>query len=184
MKKKIRAIQYGIGPIGASIVKLLSEKESVDIVGAIDSDPAKIGKDLGEVVGASDGPWGIKVSGDAKGSAGSIGRRGDAHDLVLAAESDGPVAGLPGCGFVRGFDLRRALLSLSHAPGIGRQAGQGGEGIGRGAGGNGRESGIRDGQAGDYAGGGFSAHRARRKRCALWTPQNAACRCRKKLARE
>ena len=67
MKKKIRAIQYGIGPIGASITKLLREKESVDIVGAIDTDPAKIGRDLGEVVGAVDAPWGIKVSGDAKG---------------------------------------------------------------------------------------------------------------------
>ena len=67
MKKKIRVIQYGIGPIGASIVKLLREKDSVDLVGAIDSDPAKIGKDLAEVVGASGGPWGVKVSGDAKG---------------------------------------------------------------------------------------------------------------------
>lgn len=67
MKKKIRAIQYGIGPIGASIVKLLREKEAIDIVGAIDSEPAKIGKDLAEVVGAPDGPWGVKISGDAKG---------------------------------------------------------------------------------------------------------------------
>jgi 2,4-diaminopentanoate dehydrogenase len=67
LKKKIRAIQYGIGPIGASILKLLREKESIDIVGALDSDPAKIGRDLGEVVGASDAPWGIKVSGDIKG---------------------------------------------------------------------------------------------------------------------
>ncbi|HTZ31689.1 MAG TPA: dihydrodipicolinate reductase [Methylomirabilota bacterium] len=67
MKKKIRAIQYGIGPIGASIVKLLREKESIEIVGAIDTDPAKIGRDLGEVVGASDAPWGVKVSGDARG---------------------------------------------------------------------------------------------------------------------
>jgi hypothetical protein len=67
VKKKIRAIQYGIGPIGASIVKLLREKQAIEIVGAIDNDPAKIGKDLGEVVGASDAPWGIKVSGDARG---------------------------------------------------------------------------------------------------------------------
>ena len=67
MKKKIRAIQYGIGPIGASIVKLLREKESIDLVGAIDTDPAKVGRDLGEVVGAPDAPWGVKVSGDAKG---------------------------------------------------------------------------------------------------------------------
>ncbi len=67
MKKKIRAIQYGIGPIGASILKLMREKEAIEIIGAIDTDPAKVGKDLGEVVGASDAPWGIKVSGDAKG---------------------------------------------------------------------------------------------------------------------
>ena len=123
MKKKIRAIQYGIGPIGASIVKLLREKESVDIVGAIDSDPAKIGKDLAEVVGASDGPWGVKVSGDSKGVLGSIGRRGDAHDFVFASQGDGPVAGLPGCWLVRGFHLRGAFLSLSHVPGIGRETG-------------------------------------------------------------
>lgn len=67
MKKKIRAIQYGIGPIGASILKLMREKDAIDIVGAIDLDPGKIGRDLGEVVGATDAPWGIKVSGDAKG---------------------------------------------------------------------------------------------------------------------
>jgi 4-hydroxy-tetrahydrodipicolinate reductase len=67
VKKKIRAIQYGIGPIGASIVKLMREKESIEIVGAIDTDPAKVGKDLGEVVGAGDAPWGVKISGDARG---------------------------------------------------------------------------------------------------------------------
>lgn len=66
MKKKIRAIQYGVGPIGASILKLLREKTAVQIVGAIDHDPAKIGKDVGEVIGASDAPWGVKVSGDAR----------------------------------------------------------------------------------------------------------------------
>jgi 4-hydroxy-tetrahydrodipicolinate reductase len=67
VKKKIRAIQYGIGPIGASIVKLMREKEAIELVGAIDTDPAKVGKDLGEVVGAGDAPWGIRVSGDARG---------------------------------------------------------------------------------------------------------------------
>jgi len=66
VKKKIRAIQYGIGPIGASILKLMREKEAIEIIGAIDNDPAKVGKDLGEVVGAADAPWGIKVSGNAK----------------------------------------------------------------------------------------------------------------------
>src|SRR5262249_17150680 len=66
VKKKIRAIQYGIGPIGASIAKLMREKQAIEICGAIDTDPAKVGRDLGEVVGASDAPWGITVSADAK----------------------------------------------------------------------------------------------------------------------
>lgn len=66
MKKKIRAIQYGVGPIGASIARLMRQKQSVEICGAIDTDPAKVGRDLGEVVGASDAPWGVTVSGDAQ----------------------------------------------------------------------------------------------------------------------
>jgi hypothetical protein len=52
MSKAIRVIQYGIGPIGAAIVRLMLEKPGLEIVGAIDVDPAKAGKDLGEVAGA------------------------------------------------------------------------------------------------------------------------------------
>ncbi len=66
MKKKIRAIQYGVGPIGASIARLMREKQAIEICGAIDTDPAKVGRDLGEVVGASDAPWGVKISADAR----------------------------------------------------------------------------------------------------------------------
>ena len=66
MKKRIRAIQYGVGPIGASIAKLLREKQAVEIVGAIDIDPAKVGRDLGELVGATDAPWGVKISAEAR----------------------------------------------------------------------------------------------------------------------
>ena len=65
MKKKIRAIQYGVGPIGASIARLMREKQAIEIVGAIDTDPAKAGRDLGEVVGAADAPWGVTISADA-----------------------------------------------------------------------------------------------------------------------
>jgi hypothetical protein len=67
VKKKIRAIQYGVGPIGASIARLMREKQAIEICGAIDTDPAKAGRDLGEVVGAADAPWGVKVSADARG---------------------------------------------------------------------------------------------------------------------
>jgi 2,4-diaminopentanoate dehydrogenase len=65
VKKKIRIIQYGIGPIGASIVRLMRQKSSLEIVGAIDTDAKKVGRDLGEVVGAPDAPWGVLVSADA-----------------------------------------------------------------------------------------------------------------------
>src|SRR6266481_2586202 len=66
VKKKIRAIQYGVGPIGASIARLIREKQAIEIIGAIDTDPAKIGRDLGEVVGAKDAPWGVSVSAEAR----------------------------------------------------------------------------------------------------------------------
>jgi hypothetical protein len=65
MRKKIRVVQYGVGPIGASIARLLRQKQAIEVVGAIDKDPAKIGRDLGEVVGAGDAPWGIAISDDA-----------------------------------------------------------------------------------------------------------------------
>ncbi|MBI3661808.1 MAG: dihydrodipicolinate reductase [Acidobacteria bacterium] len=61
----MRVVQYGVGPIGAGIVRLMREKKALEIIGAIDKDPAKAGKDLGEVVGAPDAPWGVIVSGDA-----------------------------------------------------------------------------------------------------------------------
>jgi 2,4-diaminopentanoate dehydrogenase len=66
VKKKIRAIQYGVGPIGASIARLMREKQAIEIVGAIDSDPAKVGRDLGEVLGAANAPWGVTISGNAE----------------------------------------------------------------------------------------------------------------------
>jgi 2,4-diaminopentanoate dehydrogenase len=65
VKRKTRVVQYGVGPIGASIVRLMRQKASLEIVGAIDKDPAKVGRDLGEVVGATDAPWGVLVLADA-----------------------------------------------------------------------------------------------------------------------
>ena len=65
MRKKIRVVQFGVGPIGASIVRLMRQKASLEIVGAIDRDPAKAGRDLGELIAAADAPWGVAVSADA-----------------------------------------------------------------------------------------------------------------------
>jgi hypothetical protein len=80
-KKKIRTIQYGVGPIGAAIVKLLREKSAIQVIGAIDTDPAKAGRDLGEVVGASDAPWGVPVMSDAAAMLGK------SADLVVHSTS-------------------------------------------------------------------------------------------------
>ncbi len=65
MKKRIRVIQYGVGPIGAALVRLLRGKQAIEVIGGIDSDPAKAGRDLGELVGAPDAPWGVPVVADA-----------------------------------------------------------------------------------------------------------------------
>ncbi len=64
--KKIRVVQFGVGPIGASIVRLMRQKSDIEIVGAIDRDPAKAGRDLGEVVGATDAPWGVEVTANSR----------------------------------------------------------------------------------------------------------------------
>lgn len=62
MKKKIRVIQYGLGPIGCATARLIAGRDGLDLVGGVDIDPGKIGKDLGEVIGL-DAPLGIDVTG-------------------------------------------------------------------------------------------------------------------------
>lgn len=47
----IAVIQYGLGPIGIGCAGLLYQRQAMQLVGAVDMDPAKIGHDLGEVLG-------------------------------------------------------------------------------------------------------------------------------------
>jgi len=47
----ITVAQYGIGPIGAEIARLLLTKPWIKLVAAVDIDPNKIGKDVGDVIG-------------------------------------------------------------------------------------------------------------------------------------
>lgn len=65
MNPRIRVIQYGVGPIGARIVRLMLDKPALQVVGAVDVDPAKVGKDLGEVAGVGR-PLGVVVERDAQ----------------------------------------------------------------------------------------------------------------------
>ena len=61
MSRKIRVVQYGCGPIGCSVAKLASQRRNIEIVGAIDIDKNKVGKDLGEVIGL-DKRLGVAIS--------------------------------------------------------------------------------------------------------------------------
>src|SRR2546430_11443085 len=60
----IRVLHYGLGPIGAAIVKQVAARPGFKIVGGVDIDPAKAGRDLGDVVGLSK-RLDVKVSSDA-----------------------------------------------------------------------------------------------------------------------
>lgn len=59
----IRVVVYGLGPIGQLIAKVALAR-GLEIVGAVDIDPSKVGKDLGELIGIGR-ELGIKVSGNA-----------------------------------------------------------------------------------------------------------------------
>ncbi|MHA1238471.1 MAG: NAD(P)H-dependent amine dehydrogenase family protein [Candidatus Odinarchaeia archaeon] len=62
--KKIKVVQYGLGPIGREIAKLVLNKKDLELVGGVDIDPEIYGKDLGEILGV--GALGVNVLKDAK----------------------------------------------------------------------------------------------------------------------
>lgn len=51
MSSSIRVIQYGLGPIGSALARHVTEREGLALVGAVDMDQAKAGRDAGEVIG-------------------------------------------------------------------------------------------------------------------------------------
>jgi 4-hydroxy-tetrahydrodipicolinate reductase len=58
----IQVICFGLGPIGLGIARLALARPGIQIVGAIDVDPQKIGRDLGEILGGT--ALGVTVSAD------------------------------------------------------------------------------------------------------------------------
>jgi 4-hydroxy-tetrahydrodipicolinate reductase len=58
-------IHFGLGPIGAGVVRQVANRKGFRIVGAVDIDPAKTGRDLGEVAGVGRALK-VKVSDDAR----------------------------------------------------------------------------------------------------------------------
>ena len=60
----IRVVHFGLGPIGAAVAQAIAQRPGFKIVGAIDSDPAKVGRDVGDVAGLK-GRIGVRVERDA-----------------------------------------------------------------------------------------------------------------------
>jgi hypothetical protein len=61
----IKVLHFGLGPIGAGVVRQVAARRGLKIVGAVDIDPGKVGRDLSEVAGV-ERPLRVKVSGDAR----------------------------------------------------------------------------------------------------------------------
>jgi 4-hydroxy-tetrahydrodipicolinate reductase len=57
-------LHFGLGPIGAAIAKQVADRPGFKIVGAVDTDPAKSGRDLGDVI-ALGRPLRVRVQADA-----------------------------------------------------------------------------------------------------------------------
>lgn len=62
MANPIRVIQYGLGPIGSAVARLIVKREGLALVGGIDLDQEKIDKDVGEIIGL-EYPLGFTVVG-------------------------------------------------------------------------------------------------------------------------
>ncbi len=62
--KKTRVIQFGLGPIGAGVARIVTARPGMELVGAVDIDPAKVGRDVGPLIGRGR-DLGVKVSDDA-----------------------------------------------------------------------------------------------------------------------
>jgi 4-hydroxy-tetrahydrodipicolinate reductase len=63
----IRVLMYGLGPIGAAVARQIASRKGFQIVAAVDIDRAKIGLDLGEVIGLGK-KMRIRVTNDAVGA--------------------------------------------------------------------------------------------------------------------
>ncbi|HEU5103808.1 MAG TPA: dihydrodipicolinate reductase, partial [Roseiflexaceae bacterium] len=62
--RPIRIVHYGLGAIGSAIARLTTSQRGLEVVGGIDHDPQKVGRDLGDVIGL-DRQLGLPVSATA-----------------------------------------------------------------------------------------------------------------------
>jgi hypothetical protein len=63
--QKLRVVSYGLGPIGIRAALLALRRDSLELVGAIDTAADKVGRDIAELLGLA-APTGIRVESDAR----------------------------------------------------------------------------------------------------------------------
>ena len=51
MSTKFRAVQFGCGAIGCAVARLAWQRPDIELVGAVDIDKDKVGRDIGEMMG-------------------------------------------------------------------------------------------------------------------------------------
>ncbi len=61
---KAKAVHFGCGPIGCSVVRYAWQRPDIVLVGAVDIDKNLAGRDLGEVAGTNN-KLGVSISADA-----------------------------------------------------------------------------------------------------------------------
>jgi 4-hydroxy-tetrahydrodipicolinate reductase len=85
----VRVLLYGLGPIGLMVGRQIVSRDGLRIVGAVDVDPAKVGRDLGEIAGL-DRPLRVKVTPDARAAL-----RQSKPDIVVLCTSSSVKAVMP-----------------------------------------------------------------------------------------
>ncbi|MDX1534992.1 MAG: dihydrodipicolinate reductase, partial [Thermoplasmata archaeon] len=81
MSESLRILPFGLGPIGASLTRECVRRGH-EIVGGVDTDPQKAGRDVAEVAGL-DAPLGARIGTDIP----SVAKKGDVDVVLHAATS-------------------------------------------------------------------------------------------------
>jgi 4-hydroxy-tetrahydrodipicolinate reductase len=83
MSNEIRVLQYGLGPIGSAVARHIVERSGLELVGGVDIDPAKVGKDVGQAIGLGRSLGFTVTNSLAQG----LGQSGDGVDVVMHTTS-------------------------------------------------------------------------------------------------
>ena len=158
----IRVMHIGLGPIGAAVARQVASRKGFQIVGAVDIDPHKVGKDVGDVIELGR-RLRVKVTdGHRQDDQGDQARRrGALHQLVAQGRDAAVRGGAEAARADRHHDGGGGVPGAAQ-PAAGQAARRGGaQGEGGGAR-HRRQPGLHDGRAADCAHRGVRAGRPRR----------------------